>query len=143
MTSRHLIPSLLLLVMSTGCADSVEPQTAQPKQSAKLKTTDDIGEFKADDGKQTVSSKVKISNPITGALEAYAPMKQQLGELKIKQSVDFFNASEGRYPKDHEEFMTKVIKANNIRLPALGPGKQYQYDVQNHALMVVTESAAE
>jgi hypothetical protein len=143
MISPRLILIPLLLVMSPGCSDMVAPRTSQPKQTAKLKTTDDIGEFKAEDGKQTVSSKVKISNPITGALEAYEPLKQKVGELKIQHSVDIFNAIEGRYPKDHEEFMTKVIKANKIRLPQLGPGKRYQYDVENHALMVVTEAAAE
>ncbi|MDG1894613.1 MAG: hypothetical protein P8J37_06875 [Fuerstiella sp.] len=143
MTSRHLILILPLLVMTAGCGDLVEPQTSQPKQTAKLKTTDDIGQFKAAEGKQTVSSKVKISNPLTGALEAYEPTKQKIGELQIQQAVNLFNASEGRYPKDHEEFMTKVIKANKIRLPQLGPGKQYQYDVENNALMVVTEAAAD
>ncbi|MEO2015329.1 MAG: hypothetical protein ABGZ53_13245 [Fuerstiella sp.] len=143
MTSRRPTSILLLFVMCAGCSDLVEPQSSEQKQSAQLKTTDDIGEFKAEDGKKTVSSKVKISNPITGALEAYAPMKQKLGELKIQQAVGLFNATEGRYPKDHEEFMTMVIKANHIRLPALGPGKQYQYDVEEHALMVVTEAVAE
>jgi len=143
MISQRLILIPLLLVMSPGCADMVEPRTSQPEQTVKLKTTDDIGEFKAEDGKATVSSRVKISNPITGSLEAFEPLKQQVGELKIQHSVDIFNAIEGRYPKDHEEFMTKVIKANNIRLPQLGPGKQYQYDVENHTLMVVTEAAAD
>ena len=143
MNSRHLILILPLLVMGTGCADMMEPQTSQSKTSGTLKTTDDIGEFKAEDGKKKVSSKVKITNPVFGALEAYEPTKQKIGEMAIQHSVDLFNATEGRYPKDHEEFMTKVIKANNIRLPKLGPGKQYQYDVENHALMVVTEAADE
>ena len=137
MTSRHLILIPLLLVMSVGCVDEQE-QSAKP-----IKTTDDIGEFKAEDGKTTVSSKVKITNPVFGALEAYEPTKQKIGEMAIQHSVDLFNATEGRYPKDHEEFMTKVIKANSIRLPKLGPGKEYQYDVENHALMVVTTAAAE
>jgi hypothetical protein len=142
MISRRLI-LILLLVMNPGCSDLVEPRTSQPKQTAKLKTTDDIGEFKPEDGKQTVSSKVRISNPLTGALEAYEPTKQKIGELQIQHSVDIFNAIEGRYPKNHKEFMTKVIQANNIRLPQLGPGKKYQYDVENHALMVVTEAPAD
>ncbi|MDG2127263.1 MAG: hypothetical protein P8K08_04670 [Fuerstiella sp.] len=143
MISRRLILVLLSLVMSTGCSGLVEPQTSQRKQTAKIKSTDDIGEFKAADGKQTVSSKVRMSNPLTGALDAYEPTKQKIGELQIQRSVDIFNAIEGRYPKDHEEFMTKVIKANGIRLPQLGPDKQYQYDVANHTLMVVSEAAAD
>ena len=143
MTSQHLILIPLLLVIGVGCADMMEPQTSQSKTSGTVKSTDDIGEFKAEDGKKTVSSKVKMSNPVFGALEAYEPTKQKIGEMQIQHSVDLCNVTEGRYPKDHEEFMTKVIKANSIRLPKLGPGKQYQYDVQNHALMVVTTAAAE
>jgi hypothetical protein len=40
-------------------------------------------------------------------------------------------------PKDHEEFMTQIIKKNNIQLPVLPGGRQYQYDVENAELVVV------
>lgn len=42
-----------------------------------------------------------------------------------------------RYPKDHEEFMTQIIKANNINLPVLPGGRKYQYDVENHELVII------
>lgn len=86
-----------------------------------------------------VDSKVKVSNPITGALEAYEPLKQQVAGLGIDHAVRLFQATEGRYPKDHEEFMTRVIKQNNIRLPQLSTGKSYKYDVENHKLVVVEQ----
>ena len=124
----------------SGCGESV---TTAPKQSPGPKSTDEIGEFKPELGKETVDSKVKISNPVTGALEAYEPLKQQVAELGIDQAVQMFNALEGRYPKDHDEFMTRVIKANNIRLPALSSDKSYEYDVENHCLMVVRKQPAQ
>jgi len=128
------------MIATVGCSDMVPAPKMKSKQAgggAKVKTTDDIGEFKADDGKAVVDSKVKITNPVTGALEAYEPLKQQISELAITQAVQLFQATEGRYPKDHDEFMTKVIKQNSIRLPALPKGRKYEYDVENHALMVV------
>lgn len=103
----------------------------------KIKSTDDIGEFNPEEDQQVVDSKVVITNPITGPLEAYEPLKQQISELAITQAVQLFHATEGRYPKDHDEFMTRVIQQNQIRLPQLSPNKRYEYDVQNHCLMVV------
>ncbi|MEZ6130268.1 MAG: hypothetical protein R3C59_16405 [Planctomycetaceae bacterium] len=135
-----LILSVVIL-FSVGCSDmTTTPKSKQAGGGAKVKTTDDIGEFKAQDGKQVVDSKVKITNPITGPLEAYEPLKQQISELAITQAVQLFHATEGRYPKDYDEFMTRVIKQNNIRLPVLSPGKHYEYDVAEHCLMVVTDA---
>ena len=41
------------------------------------------------------------------------------------------------FPKSHDEFMTQVIAANNIRLPVLPSGLDYQYDVDGHRLVIV------
>ena len=49
----------------------------------------------------------------------------------------FHTPRNGRYPKSHEEFMEKVIKANNIQLPQPVTTAEYQYDVENHELKVV------
>jgi hypothetical protein len=38
--------------------------------------------------------------------------------------------------------MEKIIKANNIQLPVLPGNKIYQYDVENHKLVVVEAPAA-
>jgi hypothetical protein len=107
--------------------------------AVKLKTTDKVEEFKADAGKEIVSNKVVITNPITGPLEAYQPMKQQIAALGIEHAVNLFNATEGRYPKDFEEFKSRVIDENKMRLPSLPKGLSYQYDVENHKLVVVRD----
>mgnify|MGYP006879615845 CR=1 FL=1 len=141
MFASIIATSCLLLA---GCVDSsVAPRP--PKKpgttAAGPKTTIDIGEFNPDDGKETVDSEVKISNPITGALEAYGPLKQQAAELGVTKAIQLFHALEGRYPKDHDEFMTRIIKENHIRLPVLGTGKKYEYDVANHELVVGRDQA--
>ena len=153
--------TILILLATLGCAEEIrtvsprkpsEPQAAddgiaeiqpqQPAGLAKPETTVDIGEFDPLDGKQVVDSKVRMSNPITGALEAYQPMKEQVAGMGIDHAIRLFQALEGRYPKDHDEFMTKIIRQNNIRLPALGAGKSYEYDVTNHKLMIVMDQPA-
>jgi hypothetical protein len=54
----------------------------------------------------------------------------------MKHSLDLFNASEGRYPNSHEEFMTAIIQANQIALPELDPGVEYIYDPEDHKLKI-------
>ena len=152
----RVIPGILI-----GICGCTEPSPPQPNADGKKfnsevisqfkpggksvdikpKTTDEIGEFIPDDGKHVVDSKVKITNPITGALEAYQPLKEQIAGLGIDHAINLFQATEGRYPKDHDEFMTRIIKENQIRLPVLSPGKAYEYDVANHKLVIVTEPA--
>ncbi len=152
-----VLPCLVSLGLASGCSEPKAPDATGkaekfssdaisdlrpggPKPAAaKPKTTDEIGEFDPADGKQVVDSRVRISNPITGALEAYQPLKEQVAGLGIDHAVNLFYATEGRYPKDHDEFMNRIIRENQIRLPVLGSGKSYEYDVANHKLVVVTE----
>ncbi len=122
---------LIVAILLCGCMES------QPSTPAKPKTTDKIGEFDPNAGSEVVKPDVRITNPITGPLEAYHPLMQQVAALGIEHAVNLFNGLEGRYPNSHEEFMTRVIKENNIRLPTLQPGLEYQYDVENHKLLVI------
>ena len=61
--------------------------------------------------------------------------------MYIDHALDLFNATEGRYPKDYNEFMKRIIKENNIKLPVLPGGAKYAYDVKNHKLQVVRATA--
>lgn len=140
MNSGHAATSLFLaavLSFSVGCGLESSTSTQQTQKPARLKTTTDIGEFDPNAGKEVVSSDVNITNPLTAALEAYQPLKQQVAGLGIDHAVNLFHALEGRYPKDHEEFMQRIITDNQMRLPALPSGLAYQYDVENHKLVVI------
>lgn len=139
---RFVVMSITLLAGSislSGCTN----QTSDPqdKASFKRKTTDEIGEFNPAAGNQVVTPDVKVTNPITGPLEAYDPIVQQLATLGIDHAVGLFQAEEGRYPNSHEEFMARIIRQNNIRLPGLPAGLEYQYDLENHKLVIVKSAA--
>ena len=149
LSTRQPVASLmwlgaLFILNLAGCSDAVSTtkikSTAEKSENRlKTKLTKEVGEFKAEEGKEQVDSKVKYSNPITGALEAYDPMKQQLAEGQVKQAVEMFRATEGRYPHDYAEFKSKVIDQYGLKLPTLGVGKRYEYDVENHKLIVVMD----
>lgn len=134
----------LLLLCLFGCMDSLDKQVQKSPNSIIGKKTQDIGEFDPKAGAKVSDSKVKITDPITGPLQAYGPAVEQISKSHVAHALNLFNASEGRYPNSYEEFMTRIIKENNIKLPVLPGSKKYQYDVENHRLEVIdapTEAA--
>jgi hypothetical protein len=131
----------LALVCLFGCMESLEKQTQKSPNSIIGKTTQDVGEYKPDAGAKVSDSKVRVDTPGLAAAQAYGPMLEQISKTSIAQALNYFNASEGRYPNSYDEFMTRIIKENNIRLPVLPGGKTYQYDVEKHELVVVDAPA--
>lgn len=120
-----------------GCLESSTEK--KPEKTGIIgKTTQDIGEYDPNAANQVVSdTKIRASDPITAPLSAYGPMTDKIARDQIKYAVELFNAAEGRYPKDHEEFMTRIIQENNIKLPVQPFGGKYVYDVEKHELYVV------
>lgn len=145
---RILIPALCL-VSVLGCAEPTVPDDApaDPGQQEKIslgnpKLTDKIGKFDPDEGRNVSDSKGTYSNPITGPLEMYGPMLERISKLKIEHAVRLYHAEHGEYPQNYDEFMTRIVKANRIKLPVLPGGLEYQYDEQNHKLVVVEKKQA-
>ncbi|MFK7820560.1 MAG: hypothetical protein AB8G99_17705 [Planctomycetaceae bacterium] len=122
--------------------DEAEPEAApEPKKGGislgNPKFTSKIGEFDPNADREVSSSKGSYSNPITGALEMYGPTVERMAKMKIESAVRNFQALNGYYPRDYEEFMERIIKQNHIKLPVLPRQMEYQYDVENHKLVVV------
>lgn len=139
---KHLpsvvIWSLLSYPMIThlGCQPAAHAPPA-PRQGILGKTTQEIGAYDPQAGRQVSDSHIRASDPLTAPLQAYGPILEQLSKTSIAHALELFHATEGRYPQSHQEFMERIIRENNIRLPVLPAGKQYQYDVANHQLVVV------
>lgn len=74
--------------------------------------------------------------PVSTPVASLWAVKEKLALGLIEKAMNEFRAVEGRTPKSHEEFMEKIIKANDIRLPTLPPGHRYKYDPAQAQLMV-------
>ncbi len=73
---------------------------------------------------------------ITTPVAVYFSVRERVVfNVQIASAMKLFKASQGRYPKTHDEFMTKIIKQNLIRLPELPRGKEYFYDGKKAATM--------
>ena len=73
---------------------------------------------------------------VTPVATLFAVRERLVFEVQIPEAMKLFKATEDRAPKSHEEFMEKIIKANNIHLPELPEGDRYRYDPKTEQLMV-------
>lgn len=76
---------------------------------------------------QTIAAPVK---------SLFAFEQKAVFDFQIKPTLELYKATNGNYPKTHEEFMTKIIQQNQIKLPELPPGERYVWDPQQAQLMV-------
>lgn len=139
---RHASTMMFLTFGLLGCQQSLEEQVQKEPSRVLGKTTQDIGQFDPKAGKPISDSKIQATDPVTAPVSAYGPMLEQISKTHIAHAVNLFYATEGRYPESYDEFMQKIIRANNIQLPVLPGGKRYEYDVANHQLVVVDASPA-
>lgn len=73
---------------------------------------------------------------VTPVKALFAAKERVVFEIQIPQAMALFNALEDRFPESHDEFMEKIIAANQIPLPQLPPNHKYIYVVDTHELMV-------
>jgi len=70
-----------------------------------------------------------------------------MGQFFIKHKNEFdtdefveaakrFVVENNRQPESHQEFMEKIVKANQLQLPKLDPGMEYFYDSEVHTLKI-------
>jgi hypothetical protein len=86
---------------------------------------------------QVGSTRIVAKDPFTLQGNAYVSIVGQASIQNIKHAVDLYQAENGRYPKDFDEFMDVIIKANNIALPMLPHYQEYGYDDKEHKLIIL------
>jgi hypothetical protein len=74
---------------------------------------------------------------VTTPVATLFAVKEKLAfEIMIPHALELYKLTEGHAPETHEEFMEKIVKFNQIQLPALPPGHRYVYDPKSERLMV-------
>ncbi len=73
---------------------------------------------------------------VTPAKSLFAVRERMVFQVQIPNAMKLFEATNGTKPTSHEEFMTKIIEANQIQLPELPAGQRYAYDPEQGELMV-------
>lgn len=133
-----LLGLLLTITCFAGCAENPLATPKKPKAQPILgKKTQEIGEWDPEAGRKLREDGGKNTNIVNYPLQGAASAIHGIAKIEVQQAISFFHAAEGRYPKSHQEFMEKVIKANGIKLPEPVTTAEYQYDVENHELLVI------
>jgi hypothetical protein len=88
-------------------------------------------------GATVVTPKITAKDPITLQGNAYVVAVGKTSILEIQHAMDIYHALNDRYPKNYDEFMTEIIKANNIALPVLPSYQNYGYDEKEHKLVIL------
>jgi hypothetical protein len=122
-------------------------QPAQPKPKAPAKPEFIVGKRTSDirnaqtelkQGKaQVASTRIVAKDPYTLSGNAYVSIIGRASMDNMKHAVDLYHAENDRYPKDYNEFMEVIIKANNIALPKLPYYQEYAYDEKEHKLIII------
>ena len=86
---------------------------------------------------QVASTRIVAKDPFTLSGNAYVSIVGRNSMLNMQHAIDLFKAENDRYPKDYNEFMEVIIKANNIALPKLPYYQEYAYDEKEHKLIII------
>ena len=153
----NVVPFALVALALAGCEEPRTPRTlnaknpppapapAPPAEENSIivgKRTQDIREAKAEKAKGAVEvgTKITAKDYITLQGNAYVTIIGKSSILLIQHAMDLYKATNDRYPKDHDEFMAEIIKANNIALPKLPTYQEYGYDEAQHKLIILEYS---
>ncbi len=86
---------------------------------------------------KVITPKITAKDPILLVGNAYVSTIGRTSVMQIQHALDLYHAEKDRYPKDLDEFMTDIIKANNIGLPKLPDYQKYGYDEKEHKLVIL------
>jgi len=68
-----------------------------------------------------------VMAPVTVPVKTYFQARDRITFLQVDDGMRLYKATNGFAPKTHEEFMQKIIKEGQIKLPDLPPGDRYIY----------------
>lgn len=138
---KKVLVSLALVAIVIGCTRPVPKNAAK---SASPSTSTEVTSAEAAVGAGAKGHGYG-TGPIAASASTYWRAQEKIAfEIAVPHAVEVFKALDpkGKGPKTHEEFMEKIIKENNIKLPELPQGASYRYDPETETLMIDTISEA-
>jgi hypothetical protein len=140
-----LLGLLAVLALAAACEEERnvggKPKAAAPKPEFIVgKRTQEIKnaatELQKGDAR-VATTKITAKDPITLQGNAYVTIVGRTSIMQIEHAIDLYHAMNDRYPKNYDEFMSEIIRANNIALPQLPYYQKYGYDEKEHKLVIL------
>lgn len=133
----HLILAAIL-VGSSGCNPDLYEEPAS--EVAQTEPVFEARKAEVGVGKQgqSLENETGVGKMIAQpAITLFRVKQKAVFEIQIPQALNLYKALEGRMPKDHDEFMAKIIEPNRIALPELPNGQRYEFNPELGELWVV------
>lgn len=140
--SKRITLALCAALFCTGCMKALEEQT-KSKEKPFSKKTQAIDKMQQGDVKVVQQGDNYVIGSASSVIDVYQEKLVEIHALHVDYAIKLFRAQHDRYPEDYDEFMSQIIKANQIRLPVLPKGMKYAYDEANRKLVVVEDPQAE
>ena len=133
---HRILPILGLVWITLAGCDA--PKAPPPKQVAAPAQPAQPAEMVREQAKVGMTGKGQGygGDPITEPVKQLWRVQEQVVLLQIDKALQLFEATENRKPNSHDEFMTKIIQENAIKLPQLPAGHKYVYDPAKAELQV-------
>ncbi len=127
-----------LIAWGLGCAPQAPappPPPAAPADVVAQKAVAGVGKQG-----QSLRNDTGVAKMISGPVSVLFKTKQKaVLDIQIPHALNLFEATEGRLPKSHDEFMQRIVKANNLVLPELPEGAVYHFNTEKGELWVYAE----
>lgn len=129
---------------TTGCVEVTStPAVPVAGQDAAQDTAEVVAQkATAGVGKkgQKIDKHSDMQKIISGPAGALFKVEQKVVfDIKIPHALQLYKATNGHFPKSHEDFMRDIVEANRIQLPELPEGAVYQFDTEKGELWVYPE----
>lgn len=138
-TTVSKIMFAISLTLFASCSKAPESKTESDSNQAQQKSQKETRK-KAQAGVGKKGQKLKDHHgPLATPVKAYFRAEQELIFMNVDRALQMHEIQFG-YPKSHEEYMEKIIRANAITLPELPDGDRYEYNPETHQLMVISNA---
>lgn len=110
-------------------------QATQPAETANTPSAPVVAQAGVGKKGQSLKNETGFGKMIAApVVTLFAVEQRAVFDIQLPKAMQLFNATEGRNPKSHEEFMTRIIKESQIKLPELPAGWSYRYHTDDSKL---------
>ncbi|MDZ4848387.1 MAG: hypothetical protein SGI77_03780 [Pirellulaceae bacterium] len=132
---------VLISLFALGCEIKSDADLAREEEGKIIATPPPLEARPAEVGVgikgQSLKDETGVGKVISQPAMVLFQTKERIAfEIQIPHALNLFKASEGRSPESHEEFIDKIIKPNQIKLPKLPEGMEYRYRPDDAQLWV-------
>lgn len=131
-----LLSSLLVMIMgAAGCRPAEPPAAPDAEAPTALTEPEEPAASEPRRAEVGVARQGRSLDDETGvggviaqpARSLFTVRERMVFDVQLPQAMQLFEATEGRKPRSREEFMQRIVEANQIQLPDLPAGSEYRY----------------